>query len=210
MTEKYKGRPSAWRPPTTSLKTFKRFEYYPLSGGIDQATTEPWASIFRRCGLPEPKRGRAKCPFHDGNSNQSLSVDDDRGLFHCFVCHEAGDKLDFVRRICGYSFREALSLLGLASGNLAKPSPETVCARRIQRGLDIWVIQERRRIGKLLFSLNTTRTLAESRLETDPDDPLALFALSVVFRLYPKFEHLHDCLLSRNTDDRLRIFKEAA
>ena len=177
---------------------------------VNQAITEPWTSIFQRCGLPEPRRGRAKCPFHDGDSNQSLSVDDNRGLFHCFVCHVAGDKIDFIRRLHGYSFREALTFFSLTPGALPKPDSEAVRARKIETGLNLWVARERHRIGQLLYSLNKILTVAESRLITEPDDSRALFSLSIVYKLYAPLEHLHDLLLSRNADDRLRIFKEAA
>ena len=36
------------------------------------------------------------CPFHDDH-RPSLSVDPDRGLYHCFVCKAGGDAIKFVQ-----------------------------------------------------------------------------------------------------------------
>lgn len=52
------------------------------------------------------------CPFH-ADKHPSLSVNEDKGLFHCFACGESGDVIDFVERIDGVSFKEALAELGM-------------------------------------------------------------------------------------------------
>jgi len=50
------------------------------------------------------------CPFHD-DKNPSLSVDRDKGLFHCFGCGASGDVFDFLMKIKGIGFSEAVSYL---------------------------------------------------------------------------------------------------
>lgn len=50
------------------------------------------------------------CPFHDDH-RPSLSVDVDRGLYHCFVCKAGGDAIKFVQEIEGVDFKGALVLL---------------------------------------------------------------------------------------------------
>ena len=42
------------------------------------------------------KKGKAFCPFHEGNS-PSLSLSDSKGVFHCFGCKSKGDLITFVR-----------------------------------------------------------------------------------------------------------------
>ena len=54
------------------------------------------------------------CPWHDDH-NPSLSVDETKGLFHCFGCDAKGDIIELVRKMEGVSFREALKKL--ESGN---------------------------------------------------------------------------------------------
>jgi DNA primase len=47
------------------------------------------------------------CPFHK-DSNPSLSVNDNKGMFKCFVCQTGGDAIKFVRDYKHYGFKEAL------------------------------------------------------------------------------------------------------
>lgn len=39
---------------------------------------------------------KACCPFHD-DTNPSMSIDDDRGLYKCFACGAGGDLFNFIR-----------------------------------------------------------------------------------------------------------------
>ncbi|NOT56412.1 MAG: DNA primase [Deltaproteobacteria bacterium] len=58
------------------------------------------------------------CPFH-ADTRPSLSVNAEKGLFHCFGCGVGGDSLTFLMRRKGLTFPEALEeatrLLGLPS-----------------------------------------------------------------------------------------------
>jgi DNA primase len=72
------------------------------------------------------------CPWHDDH-NPSLSVDETKGLFHCFGCDAKGDIIELVRKMEGVSFREALRKLeggpapraGTAKPNKQAPSKVT-------------------------------------------------------------------------------------
>ncbi|EWM25065.1 dna primase [Nannochloropsis gaditana] len=55
------------------------------------------------------------CPFHDDKS-PSMSVSDDKGLYHCFSCGAGGDIFSFVSNIGGLSFPEAMELLADEAG----------------------------------------------------------------------------------------------
>ena len=50
------------------------------------------------------------CPFHD-DSNPSMHVDEEKGLFHCFSCGAGGDIFGFYMRYNNLSFPEAFSEL---------------------------------------------------------------------------------------------------
>ncbi len=59
------------------------------------------------------RRGRSfvgLCPFHKEKS-PSFHVNPDRGMFHCFGCKESGSAVDFVMKIEGYTFPEAIRVL---------------------------------------------------------------------------------------------------
>ena len=77
--------------------------------------------------VPELKQqGRswkARCPFHNERT-PSFVVDPSRGTWHCFgACATGGDVIEFIRRIEGLEFRDALRLAAERAGvELRKPS----------------------------------------------------------------------------------------
>lgn len=62
------------------------------------------------------------CPFHD-EKTPSFSVSAERGFFHCFGCGAGGTVFDFVMRIEGLTFPEALQSLARRCG-VTLPAPE--------------------------------------------------------------------------------------
>jgi hypothetical protein len=58
------------------------------------------------------KEWKGLCPFHE-DKTPSFSVNDEKGLFHCFACGVAGDVIDFLMKLDGLSFRQALASLGM-------------------------------------------------------------------------------------------------
>jgi len=63
---------------------------------------------------PLKKRGAefwGLCPFHK-EKTPSFTVNDEKGLYHCFGCNAGGDAIEFVKQIEGVSFREARAILG--------------------------------------------------------------------------------------------------
>ncbi|WP_394849442.1 DNA primase [Pendulispora brunnea] len=64
------------------------------------------------------RRGRSftgLCPFHKEKS-PSFHVNPDRGFFHCFGCKEGGSAIDFVMKLDGLSFPEAVRALAERAG----------------------------------------------------------------------------------------------
>lgn len=55
------------------------------------------------------------CPFHD-EQTPSLNVNPGKGLWYCFGCSQGGDAIDFVRRVDGLTFVEAVEKLADAAG----------------------------------------------------------------------------------------------
>lgn len=56
------------------------------------------------------KHGKISCPFHT-DKTPSLSVKN--GRFMCWSCGASGSVIDFIRRLYGLSFREAVARLAI-------------------------------------------------------------------------------------------------
>jgi DNA primase len=81
------------------------------------------SDLFSSFGVHLERKGKSFmgcCPFHD-DKTPSLSVDPEKGLYHCFGCGESGDAFDLVMRMKGFTFPEALNYL--KGGFFPAPSP---------------------------------------------------------------------------------------
>ncbi|MFI5264745.1 MAG: DNA primase [Candidatus Kapaibacterium sp.] len=73
------------------------------------------------------KRGRnhiGLCPFHT-EKTPSFNVVEDKGIYKCFGCGEAGDVFSFVMKIEGLTFPEALAKLAKSAGIDYTPQQRT-------------------------------------------------------------------------------------
>ncbi|HSJ82569.1 MAG TPA: DNA primase [Acidimicrobiia bacterium] len=57
----------------------------------------------------------AVCPFHE-EKTPSMSVDQARGLYHCFGCGKGGDVFSFVQETQGIDFADSLEMLARRAG----------------------------------------------------------------------------------------------
>ncbi len=64
----------------------------------------------------------AMCPFHPNTDTPAMSVDSERGLYHCFGCGASGDALTWVQQTHGVGFHESLDLLARRDGVDLGPS----------------------------------------------------------------------------------------
>ncbi|MCD8260691.1 MAG: CHC2 zinc finger domain-containing protein, partial [Bacteroides sp.] len=92
-------------------------------------------------------RGTGLCPFHD-DKHPSLTVDTRKQRFICYACVAKGDVIEFIKRIEGCDFKEALEKL---EGGRLRPmatSPERVLSRPAPAPI---VISDHNRFLKLLM-----------------------------------------------------------
>lgn len=101
------------------------------------------------------------CPFH-GDKTPSLSVNEDKGVFHCFGCGEGGDVFTFVQKIEGIDFKEALAHLGL--DNQRRPNRAEIKERQIleraSRNLTTWALDMAERVGSLMREVGQREYMA--------------------------------------------------
>jgi len=137
------------------------------------------------------KRGRryvGLCPFHKETA-PSFSVNRERGFFHCFGCKESGTAIDYLMKLEGLSFPEAVRLLAERSGIALRETSDAELerSRQKQRERDqLFAInqlaatffeQQLRRAKHPLASV-AARELDRRGLPLDSDDPAVAEALS--------------------------------
>lgn len=81
---------------------------------VEEARRVDLLTVVQRLGLGETKRvGREvhlRCPFHD-DSNPSLRLNPDKGVWYCDPCADGGDGIELYIRVTGDSFREAVQAM---------------------------------------------------------------------------------------------------
>lgn len=93
-------------------------------------------SVVQRAGVELKSAGSRHvglCPFH-GDKTPSFYVFPD-GYFKCFGCGEYGDAVDFVEKLHGCTFKEALGILGVEQGELTPEKREEIKKLQHQREL---------------------------------------------------------------------------
>ena len=78
------------------------------------------SDVMQNYAFIENKGGSkwVKCPFHGGGNERtpSCKLDDIRGTFYCFGCHESGDIFSLVMKKEGVDFASAVEMLAKKAG----------------------------------------------------------------------------------------------
>ncbi|WP_195908148.1 CHC2 zinc finger domain-containing protein [Nostocoides sp. HKS02] len=93
----------------------------------------PLTDVVAAAGVELQARGRGWmgcCPFHE-DTTASLSVDGVPDRFHCFGCGASGDVIDFVQRLHGLTFTEAVAHL---EARTPHPRPATPSHHQLRPG----------------------------------------------------------------------------
>jgi hypothetical protein len=98
-----------------------------VGGQIDVAVVRaehPIEDVVAAAGIELVPRGRGfmcRCPFHD-DAAASMSVGGVQDRFHCFGCTAGGDVIDFVQRLHGLSFHDAVATQRAGLPPFARPA----------------------------------------------------------------------------------------
>ena len=137
------------------------------------------------------------CPFcHDKTSrNPGCSIDNENGLYHCFVCHRGGNMFSFVREHEGCSFPEAVEMIanqfGIeikydeSKGNARDESRKRHLSSILERANEIFIAQRGQREFKEFVA---QRHLTDDAVEKfEIGFSAARFANAAISRLREQF-----------------------
>jgi DNA primase len=82
----------------------------------------------------------APCPFHS-EKTASFHVDDRKGFYYCFGCHEKGDAISFVRGTENVGFMEAVEILAREAG-MTMPARDPQAQKKIDRNKELADVME--------------------------------------------------------------------
>jgi DNA primase len=82
----------------------------------------------------------APCPFHS-EKTASFHVDDRKGFYYCFGCHEKGDAISFIRGTENVGFMEAVEILAREAG-MTMPARDPKAQEKMDRNKELADIME--------------------------------------------------------------------
>lgn len=78
---------------------------------VEDARRVSILDVVARLGLGEPEgrwgEPKVRCPFHD-DTDPSLRLNVDDGLYYCDPCCDGGDAIELYRRVRGVTFPDAV------------------------------------------------------------------------------------------------------
>lgn len=99
------------------------------------------------------------CPFH-AEKTPSFTINEEKGVFHCFGCGVGGDAIRFIELIENVGFKDAVKMLGIEGGAIPRArKPDAV--RRTASKLAAWLNDQHLKCGLLLRELSQQIAFAE-------------------------------------------------
>jgi len=165
-----------------------------LVSAVESAGVELRRSGSRHVGL---------CPFHTEKTASFFVFQDNH--FKCFGCGEWGDAIDFIQKLHGLSFPEALKYLGIEQGEIIPKVRQDIERRKrraelVKRFRD-WEERYCIYISDLWFQ--TTNLMLNGIVPEDLD----LYAS--LFHMLPIWEYHRDILINGNDKLKFELYLEA-
>jgi hypothetical protein len=162
-------------------------------------------SVAESAGVDLHKRGCRHCglcPFHTEKTPSFFIFPDNR--FKCFGCGESGDCIDFVMKLHGLSFPDALKHLGIEQGPMTPEIRRNIERRkqqaaRIKRFRD-WEQRYCWYVSDLWFQ--TKRLMANGI----PPGDLELYA--PLFHMLPIWRNQIDVLVHGTDQEKFKLFED--
>jgi hypothetical protein len=167
------------------------------------------AGVIRDAGVELQNRGgrwTGLCPFHS-EKTPSFQVYQDRlgkWQFHCFGCGAHGDAVDFLQRLHGLDFHQALAHLGIEqSRNLSFQAKQEIKARSRRREL-VEFFKEWERAAVHHFSV-MVRATRKAMTELTPEN---FNQYADIMQPLSTWEYWLDILISGDDSEKFSLFQE--
>jgi hypothetical protein len=161
-------------------------------------------SVVESAGVELRQRGTRHvglCPFHTEKTPSFYVFPDNR--FKCFGCSESGDSIDFVQKLYGLPFQDALKHLGIEQGEVTPEVRADIKDRKrkaeLVREFREWEIQYCIHVSDLHFK---TKKLM---LNGIPPEDLDLYAS--LFHKLPIWEHHIRILIHGSDREKHKLYK---
>jgi hypothetical protein len=159
--------------------------------------------LARREGLELRRAGADKlqglCPFHQERT-PSFTIYQNTNSFYCYGCGVGGDSVNFIRKLKGLNFPDALSYLGIEN---KKPSKKTVA--RIQREREAKQAAKWRERDVAHTLAKMIRAINRKMATMEMVDIYNGFGLLDQLHQY---EHCHDILIHGSKEEKAEVLKE--
>lgn len=148
------------------------------------------------------------CPFHP-EKTPSFTIDANKNRFNCYGCHEYGDPVDFVQKMHGLTFPDALKYLGLETGPHSKAQLREIKQR-------IRAAEARRRQEKaqrcrerdLAWTLGKSIRIAESIMADSGNSDWETKVL--ILQHLETLKYQHSIFIDGDIEDRAALVKDLA
>jgi DNA primase len=168
-------------------------QHIDLTSVVENSGVELRRSGTRQIGL---------CPFHCEKTPSFFVFDNNR--YHCYGCGAHGDCIDFIMKLHGLSFKDALKHLGIEQGPIT-PKIKRDIERRKRRAELLkqfrdWEQQYGTYVSELWFQ---TKRLMKSGI---PEIDLELY--TPLFHMLPVWEHHREILIHGTDREKFRLYKD--
>ncbi|MCG2750374.1 MAG: CHC2 zinc finger domain-containing protein [Desulfobacteraceae bacterium] len=141
------------------------------------------------------------CPFHS-EKTPSFIVNPERQRFHCFGCGEGGDVFDFIQKLHGFSFREALTHLGIQRGKITPQIRAEIRERKHKQALvkefRAW---ENKAADQMAMLVRCTRYVMSKATADNVE------RYSELWHILPVWEYLHEILCTGSDEAKYYLYK---
>ncbi len=163
------------------------------------------ASIVMDAGVELKQRGTrycGLCPFHNEKTPSFYIFSDQH--FKCFGCGVSGDVIDFVQKLHGLSFQDALKHLGIEQGRITPKVKQDIEKRELKKQKADEDKQFEADLTYTLSLLIDATHKAAKAIKTVDD----LEEYGSIFQMLPSWEYNLELLYFGSSQDRQKVCQE--